>query len=184
MCGGGTSKPSQPYRNDPNVAKYYSSTGDEYNDWETANYKYQQAETKRIQGEQMAMQQSFYEQQERAAQQQMALQKQLQEQQIQAQKELAAMEQAMQEQQAQMTADMETQRLKFEKNSTIATADAQRDLELSQKAADKQTAFEVGRANKNRKNGAGALASKGTKSLQIGLNTIDDKTTAGLAIPT
>lgn len=183
-----TTRPVQPFKNDPEVARYYkppsqSGNAAEYQAWEEAYYTYKKNYTQKIQQEQMAMQSAFYAAQLDAQKKQMELQKQLQEQQIQAQKEMEQMQMQMQEQQALASQKLEQQRLSFEKESGVARADSQRELNLSQKAADKQNAFDLGRANRNRKNAGGALASKGTKSLQIGLNTPNANSTAGLLIP-
>lgn len=186
MCGGSSepAKPTQPYRNDPEVGKYYTSTGDDYNDWDTAYFRYQTAETQKTQKEQMDMQQRFYDQQEAAAQSQMALQADLQAQQIAAQDKMNKLQAEMQRQQTDAAKAIEEQRMAFEKDASLNREDTQRKLDMSKEAAAKQSAFDAGRANKDRKNAGGALASKGTKALQIGLNTYNPQTTAGLTIPT
>lgn len=184
-----TQRPNQPYRSDPKVQKHYTpptQEGDraEWEAWDEAYYKSQESEAARIQGEQMAMQQAFYNQQIGAQEQQMSLQKELQDQQLAAQAKMDEMQRVMAEQQAAAARSLEQQRLKFESDSGVARNDAQREVDKTKKAGERQAAFEAGRSAKDRKNAGGALASKGTKALQVGLNTAGANTTAGLAIPT
>lgn len=132
----------------------------------------------------MGMQEAFYNQQVQSQQQQMELQQRLQSEQLAAQQKMDEMQRLMAEQQATAARSLEQQRLKFESDSTVARADSQRDIDKTKKAGERQAAFDAGRANRDRKNAGGALASKGTKALQVGLNTAGTNSTAGLAIPT
>lgn len=189
MCSTKTQRPNQPFKSDPNVQKYYvapTQSGDraEYEAWDEAYYKSQQEATNGLQSQQMGMQQAFYNQQIVSQQQQMALQKELQDQQLGAQVKMDELQRSMSEQQAVAARNLEQQRLKFEMDSNVAQADSQRSIDKTKKAGERQAAFEAGRANKDRKNSGGALASKGTKALQVGLNTAGANSTAGLAIPT
>lgn len=186
-AAGGDGTPStEPYwSNGLSVQPTHTSSGDDYADWDAAYYMYQKEESEKVQAEQKATQQSYYDQQNKMAQEQMALQKQLQQEQIASQERLDASQKEMQAQQDAAMASLEKQRVQAERDSAIASADAKRELSVTKDAAAKQDAFNIGRDKKDRKNAGGAMASRGTKALQIGLSTGGSSAkTAGLAIPT
>lgn len=185
-----TSRTYQPYKTDPEVAAYYvapesanPSDREIWQAWDEAYYQYKKAFNAEIQEKQYEMEEKYYELQIKTQKEQMALQEELQAQQLQAQEDMNNLQVRMQEEQATATASLEKQRLQFEKESQVARNDSNRRIGMTQDAADKQVAFEAGRNAKNRKNAGGNLASQGTRSLQVGLNTsYDSATTAGLVV--
>lgn len=206
MCMGGSSSPSkppQPYRSDPEVQKYYTgpsggtqyatndgkggitvktkNSSSEWDAWEEAYYKYQKDVTQSQMSEQMAMQHGFMAQQADMQKQQMQLQKELQAQQMAAQARLQEMQQAMQEQAIAAQKAMEEQRLVFERDASLMQRDSQRRMDTMDDKSQQQARFQAGRDARNRKNPGNTMSSRGTKALQIGLNT-GDSGTAGLAI--
>lgn len=195
MCSGGGSKkqelPNQPYRDDPNVAAFYTgpapgskpfSKDKEWQAWESAYYNYQKAETTGMYERQFAQQEAYIGMQERMMQAQMAQNEALQKAQIESQQQLAAMEQEMQNKQLEFQKQVEAQQTQFAKDSKVMEQDNRRKIAMAEEQASKQAAFQAGRDNKNRKNQGSLLATRGTNALQVGLGA-PSQGAGGLAIP-
>lgn len=191
MCTGGSKKVQktpQPYRNDPDVQSYYNDpgTGDSdavWNAWEEAYYMYQKDQTAMQYDAQINSQQAYMEMQAGMAESQLAMQERLQNEQLSAQDRLQSMQAEMAAQQMAFQKEIEAQRVAFEKDAQLMERDSKRAMDQAEDKSEAQARFQAGRDAKSRKNAGGALATKGTKALQVGL-TAADAGTAGLAIPT
>ena len=153
-----------------------------YNAWEEAYYKYQKDKTKAQNDAQTKQQEDYMNLQKSMGEQQLSLQKDIQQQQIAAQDKLTAVQQQMNTQQLTQQKLLEDQRLKFEKDAAITAADSKREIAVATKKAQTQSIFQAGRADVNRKNAGSVMATRGTKALQVGINS-SASSSSGLAIP-
>jgi len=194
MCSGGggggfdsTSHPEQPWRNDPDVSRYYTPPADQgyesvWGAWEEAYYRYNKDMQMQMNKQALAAQYEMMHMQERLSKLQIATQKELHDKQMAMQEKLMAIQQEQYEERRAFEKEINAQRQAFEKKSLSQQEQMQREQKLASEQSKRAQMFNMGRSRQNRKNTGDILRSSGTRALQIGLNA-PNMGSGGLAIP-